>query len=608
MAICSVLSLGTAHDALKKRSRWWWFFALALIPAFCAIILNTSRAGVLLFFIGVVTWFLTHSLKRRSIKIIAIGLALVIGALAALSTMGRHIIEHFRPVRGGDITLTSALDGRSQIYSEAIKLSADHPGLGVGLGNFETIFSMCNELESDYLGFSHPESDLLWFMCEAGWPATLCLLVLLVLLLAWTGPWSYRSKLEERGERRLRIAAFIGCMLALLHGIFDAPNHSNAFLSIILALAGLALRQRRMQMHAGISSPWAFRILGLGCWAAASVWWMTHQGQVTVFGESTAEEQLRLAEKSLAAGRPEQAVAHTLAASQAAPISWPSYFMRAHTLLTMNRTPTEALTEFSRVRYLEQHVAFPLMDEAKIWLKYQPEYAIPVWREMLNRCRRLLLNRYEHICAHLYAHPQLAPAIRGLARNPLLKLKYIESVAKQTKNKAEIQAGLRDLLEENPSLDVLNDQQRKQVFLYWQEFGNAEDLLKQLGKHPDWISSAWFVKAEQMAQQGKHEEAYRLAARFAIPSALAIPSRDVSELQRAFALNPTDMSMGIDLYAAQKSRKLYAECNFTLGKIQALPNPPSYLLLEMAHISHELGEHAKAWEHMRQYVRKSEGL
>ena len=96
--------------------------------------------------------------------------------------------------------------------------------IGIGLGNFSGVFGLTNHLANVYTRYRHPESDLLWFAAEAGWPAALAGSLGVLLFIAWMGPWRSVSKSARKTERRLRLAAGLAVLLALVHGVIDTPG------------------------------------------------------------------------------------------------------------------------------------------------------------------------------------------------------------------------------------------------------------------------------------------------------------------------------------------------------------------------------------------------
>jgi tetratricopeptide (TPR) repeat protein len=605
MALSCVLSLSAGYELQRRQHPMARWCMVGLIPAFICILLNVSRAGLALFFIGMVAWFITTSFKRGRVKRLAVGGTLVLVAVTVVTLAGRHILERMRSGEDGTVSVSGLFQGRTEVFLEALRFASDHPGLGVGLGNFENVFSMFHRIDGDYLGFSHPESDLLWFLCEAGWPATLCLIMLLGVLVRWTGPWFRRIKDEGRGERRFRISAAICCGLAIIHGCVDTPNHTLPFLTLLLMLLGLSLRQRKMELAAGLSSPTLFRVLGVGCLLLSGVWWATAAGKSTFMGESSHFEQMALARQALKEKRPSDALVHVDSAIQSAPMTWTGYFLRASTLLEMNRPASQALTDFGRVRYLEQHVSSVPLDEGRLWLAYDPKYAIPAWREALRRSTGDQLARYNEICGVLKDYPELASAVRGLAYNAALKNYFITLVGNAFPDEAR--NAIQDVLSMNPSLSDLKDWERYQFLIYWSRLGDREALMQQLDKNSSLMNSGWFLRAEEYGRKGQFEQAYRLADRYAELSALTSPGRDVAELQRSFTFNPSDIATGTDLYSVQRAKGMVEESLQTLKKLELLEKPPRFIQREYGRIYASRADYVKAWEHMRKFIGQTVG-
>jgi hypothetical protein len=132
----------------------------------------------------------------------------------------------------------------------------------------------------------------------------------------------------------------------------------------------------------------------------------------------------------------------------------------------------------------------------------------------------------------------------------------------------------------------------------WQIKGDQAHLVKFLKNNEVLQSFAWRFLAKDLAQSGKFEEAYRLAARH-LPSparSASLSGSDIPRLERAHILNPVDPLPGVELYYAQRTSGDMKAARRTLEKVMSLPNAPDFLKRELASLSAETGDMRAAWD------------
>jgi O-antigen ligase len=328
MAMNTVLCLASAYDMMRQRKRRWTLYAVGMLPSFAVVLLIGSRAGLILFFCGVMAWFVASSVRRRSMQKMAIGGALLLALTAGLVLFGQQVLRRFGGPHASVVDgITDA--GRLKVWGETLDLILQQPTLGVGLGNFASIFGMTNKLGEGFVRYRHPESDWLWFLAEAGWPATLACLLGLLLLLRWTGPWRQVSRSLHRRERRLRMAALLATLLAVGHGFVDVPNHDLPMALIVGLLASMAFYESRLTSTRGALVPRTFQALGGASMVAGLCWWGAGFGALDVMGQSSWQQRLAHAKKLSAQGDAKAAWDEIEKAVKLSPLSWEAWFMHA---------------------------------------------------------------------------------------------------------------------------------------------------------------------------------------------------------------------------------------------------------------------------------------
>ena len=236
----------------ENRKHWWlWFASLSLV---CwALILNYSRAGIILFFFGAlavhVFWWIGTRERRRPLVAFG-GLALLVALFlvdggATLLRFGKETAEFLSPSQ----------NFRLLIYHDAIALISKSPLLGLGLGNFRPIFALNRNYSANISQAAHPESDWLWSAVDLGVIGLLLGLVLFVWWLKQCPPFNAGT------SRLLRAAAMICGIAFAIHGIFDVSGHRLGALWPAIFFASIALHPGNEYRLSHVV-PVIFRVIG----------------------------------------------------------------------------------------------------------------------------------------------------------------------------------------------------------------------------------------------------------------------------------------------------------------------------------------------------------
>src|SRR5438477_3061503 len=232
LGIGGILVYALALDGFARRQRHWWIWIVALSLICWALILDYSRAGIILVVAGMVAWHLfwliTSGNKRRPL-FASVGIFVL---LLLFVWNGGKTIMRFIDLESDSLSPSNM---RFAIYRDAFDLTMRAPFTGIGLPNFSYVFSTAQPHSIGEDVAAHPESDWLWVAVELGWLAPL----LIAALFAW---WLSRCFPFGPGTYRLlRFAAMVcGCGFAL-HAFFDVPGHHIGAILPTLLLAGTAL-------------------------------------------------------------------------------------------------------------------------------------------------------------------------------------------------------------------------------------------------------------------------------------------------------------------------------------------------------------------------------
>lgn len=598
-AIGCVLGAGMTQDAYRKKSSLVFLFGAGLLLPFAGIVINTSRAGLLLFFIGLTLWLTMASLRRGLFRKVALTFSLILCAVTVLLLFGGG--SGARLVEQG--IGQSGLGGRGVIYEETFRLIMQSPWIGFGLGNFDPLFSLQHDIPITTARIIHPESDWLWWWSEVGLLGVLPLAFVLVWLLrhGFPRPGSRKKSRHHRQDQRLRSVAAIGLLLAALHGVFDVPLHGIGYASVVLLLAASVLPRRRQGSSPGLIGTTAFRLAGLALLGLGTGQFLAARGQPVLSDRTAMKGRSATIRRLTSSGRHQEALQQVDQALSQAPLDWSLHYQRGLLRLQLRQPSGAALEDFNRARILEPNNANLRLEEGRLWLEHQPSLAIIPWRELLRRTRDP--GYYVQFISLARAHPGLAAPIRLLAETPPLKAAYAIHGAPQE----QWQSALEDLLTMDPELKQIDPELRLQLFHAWQARGDRDQFLTEIESHPPWQEQAWSLIAEEYARRSDFEKAWNLQKThaFSMVSAAAHTDQNISQLERNFLFNPTDTRLGVELYFAQRRLGQLPEARRTLDRLLAQPNTPDFLHQELAALYAEQGNFRLAYETMKQaLVRK----
>src|SRR5438105_1029452 len=197
--VTSVLILASGQDDIRHGRKRWILWTIAFIIVVAAICLNFSRAGIVILVAASAIWIATVALRLGAparagaacrISLAVSFLLLLVSALlvAGGQTLARF---HLQKLAGSDFTS----DFRWLIFRDTWQLILFSPWVGLGLGNFESIFAIFRDASHGNTRAFHPESDWLWIWSELGWIALPVIVLGAVLLIRRVAPLQLGSSL-----------------------------------------------------------------------------------------------------------------------------------------------------------------------------------------------------------------------------------------------------------------------------------------------------------------------------------------------------------------------------------------------------------------------------
>jgi O-antigen ligase len=585
LALAGIMATALAFDAFerKKKDAWLWLASVVILGA--AIVQTSSRAGILLFFLGVAAWVLLSLVFSPSRKGAALSVAGIALLLTGFFVFGGLTFERFQKMPG-----EAGHDYRVVIQKDAVHLAATAPWLGQGLGNFAPVFAMAREASADQNRAIHPESDWLWVAVEMGWPAAALFAGAFFLWLLHCLP------LTEGTDRALRSAAMVCGLAFAFHSFADVSGHRPGSAWPALFLAGLAMDPRRPVEARRWAAP-VFRLLGVML-AAIAAWWFASVfseriGKVAPTMATLATLEARIDSQN-AEKKPSAAVVSANEALRIAPLEANLYFQRGYSRLAEAFSTWGAAWDFGTARFLEPHWAKLCFAEGTAWMEASQEaLALDAWVEALRRARTKGPELYGQMLYQARERTRMKVALARLSKSsPDYFLVYLRNA-----DRLECENLIGQLLEAEPTLKSFSNAQRRTLFSIWFERGDHPSLFAKLEASPEWRQDGWQWLAMLHAERKDYEGACRIARESSRGPTIPKPTatRPLAELQRSFRLRPNDFATGLQLFSAQRAAGQSDDALETLRALQAVREAPSYLVFIEAELREERKEWEKAW-------------
>lgn len=613
-AITCMLCAASAYEANRRKERLWIFYAIGFLVPCAAIFANSSRAGLLLLFLGMTLWLGFSAMRRGFFKKMAVTGSLVMMIVAALYLSRGGLSQRLSAADGAEFVSSST---RTNFYRDSLQITGTAPWLGMGFGNFDSIFAIATGTRDPVVSQDprthalHPESDLVWLLFEGGLSTAVPSVILLYWLALATGPW-FGKKTKDRShrqDRRTRNTAAIAVILALLHGFIDVPNHGLGYFAFIAVLAGVAVRPRSLPRPAAWPEKTGTMLAGTVFLLAGAGWLAVSVGRPLLPGTSAAQMLRSRAIELANSGSTADALKLLDQAIAMRPLDFQLYFERAETRLLLYKDHETALEDFNRARFLEPHYGYMCYQEGVDWLAHRPEYAVIGWREFLKRFPQAAPGQHGYYRAMVnlsQSYPDLRPQVWKLADKLDLKIEYLNSVT----TREDFDLCLKDILARQPDLTALESAQRMNLFAMWQRLGDEEALMAAIESNKTWEKDGgWKLLAAHYAKKSDFRRACEIASIY-LPSLIRTTpgtSTDVKALERAFLFNPLDARLGIDLFQAYKSRGELDQAARTLEKVKNANHPPAYIHQELAAIFVAKEDFRRAWEHYRAAAEQKAG-
>ena len=585
--ITSVLILASGQDDIRHgRTRWiFWIFALAILIA--GICLNFSRAGMLILVASSAIWIATVALRlgaparAGAAFYISLAVSFLLIVLSALLLLGGPTLERFHLQKfAGD-------DFRWSIFQDAWQLIRSSPWVGLGLGNFDSVFAIFRDASHGTTQSFRPESDWLWVWSEMGWLAIPLIILGALLLIQRVAP------LEVGTNQRFRLAALIGALMFALHGLVDVSGHRVGTAYSALFLLGLSLH-RPTKLQCSRITEWTFRVLGLALFATGLSWPVASRSMAMLPGAVGADNAKQLAIVASRGYNFSEAINLTTRAMNWAPLDWELYYLRGAAEVGQGEAEQKALDDFRRARFLEPNSESVPLQEGFVWLRSRPDLAEVAWREALRRAGTQRKDVFRNIMftADL-RDPTVRPIIRRLAFSEHdLALAYFEQL-----NAQEFRPAFSKFFDADPDLTAMTPEEKRSFFQLWDSRGDINALVAVVNKHPEWLQYTWRAVAKHRASSGDFHGACELMEKY--DSKATLPAEETGQslerLRDRVYRGTNDFSAAYTLYRLQVSHGSIDDALATIRHFTFNRNPPAYFYLLEAQAWAAKNNWEKSW-------------
>lgn len=544
----ALAGIGALAGGIERRNVPAALAGAAGLAVCCWTVLleSPSRGGVIILVLGVGLWLLGLGRGRVTRPVLVTSGALAVAAL--LFFLGTNNPASRRLMGRGSASPVEKLtaDFRLQVYRDSVRMLADYPLTGTGLGTYRFLYPWYADASMEEATAIHPESDWLMAGIEAG-PVAAAGFAALLLLAAWRA-----SSLRKDGSWTVRWALISAAAAAVAHGIMDVPLHRIELGWWVLALGCLGLGRPESDTTRRSSwQRWAFVasgvLLGLLGWRLVAAEWLGGAA-LPPFAPKAAAEKILTAYK---AGRRDAAFFMAEAESARWPLDGDLRYQLGVLGLLFEETEAEADAAFRAARLLSPIWPQTPLDQGNALFPSAPRRAAQLWLDATERQARIDRHQkragepgmglYAGILSRLRADPgNLLLVMPPDDFDPALHLAWIQ-VATDPRDRIRQLAG-------NPSFrGRLKKNQRAEFFSLWSSRDEPAALDEFLRANPDWEDDAWGARVKARVAAGDYAGAVEiLRKRFSVkldpPAASGGAGHDLETEYAALAAARNDVA------------------------------------------------------------------
>jgi len=593
LALGGVATFAYAMEGVRSRT----LLPLVGVPAsalcLAGLVLGVSRAGVMLYFLGIGLWFIA-SLRAHSLpRFIKIGFPVVVVAFSVVLSSNERTVQRIVSFASSKSQLADEF--RLKIYEDTTDMVLDAPVSGFGLGSFPAVFPQYREASANYQGVVHPESDFFWLASEGGLLAVGFFAVFLF-------GYALRCRgFTEGASASYRVLALVAATIFLLHGLVDVPGHRPGTVYFAILFAALALPNRERPQFS--LPPLFWRVSGAGLvifglvWLAAGVFNQPWHSSVRAQKyQSEIQSHVSVADFKHAKSVTDDWLAHW-------PLDWRAYFRRAQLTLSDTGDRAQAAADFRRARFVEPILGVVSFEEGIVWLPYDPARAISAWRTTLFREMYDMDRIYTRMIQQAEKSPKMLERLARLSEiDPHYRTIFLCSI-----RKAEFMREIRYELSKDPGLRRFTIEQRTEIVTNWVKRGDLDSAAAFLHEYGQSLLNSWWLNSLLFKDQAKFREAVdQIRENVTAPKIpeVKLDEAVLSRLTREYAVAPKDIMKGTALLSIYTGRRDFEKALLILDRLLEINKPPLYLYYWRGECLYQLEEYIESWYSLETYLKK----
>lgn len=557
-ALGGIATFGYAVEGFRHRLAMPLFGLPATLLCFGALYVGEAQGGLVVYYLGVLSWFVWSFCVGGLSRSLKWGLP-----LAALS-VGIAVWASSRSLAGllgvAQFDLSAVSEENLKLARDSFDLILESPIGGVGMGAFASVFPQYRDASASSLPIGNPGSDFLWLVAEGGVFSLACLALAL---------WFYARRCEgfgHGGSAAYRRLSVITVLSFLVLCFVNSPAHHAGTLYFGLLFAALVL-PKGSQSRTMIPR-WIWRVVGilLSCvgliWmAAGSFGWPLHSDTkyaglqaklASLPREESHGEALELVEGWL----------------DLRPLDWRAYSERARRTLLLGGDAGEAAADFERARFVEPLFGQVTFEEGLAWLDQDAGRMMNAWDVTLSR----ELEDDDATFAEMLEYiEESSNVLNGIVRISEQAPNYRAAMLTHLSG-GNLMRELERELDEDPSLSRFDTAQRSAIVENWIEQGDFASARGFVSEHADGLQNAWWLQCLIYKSQADFQSAVELIRSHLNAPAITqdvIDDDSLARVSRQFSVQPSDSLKGFALLATYLEKDDYDQA---LSVIDAMLN------------------------------------
>lgn len=593
LALGGIATFAYAMEALRNRTLIQLVGVPASILCLVGLVLGVSRAGVLLYFLGIFIWFVSSMRSRSVPRLFKIGVPLVVIAMSFAVSSNERTVQ--RVMAFANPATEIGDEFRIKMYRDASDMILDAPLTGFGLGSFPAVFPQYRDASANHQRVVHPESDFFWLASEGGLVAVILFGFFLLAYLA-------RCRgLSDGPSGKYRIFALIAVAVFFIHAMVDVPGHRPGTVYFAILFAALALPSEKRE--ATLLRPVYWRVIGSALVLIGVIWMVAGVFRAPLHSSVRVEKyQADISALVEVADYPnaKEAADRWLALH---PMEWQAYFRRAQLILADSGNRTEAAADFRRARFVEPILGVVSYEEGRAWLYVDTGRAMSAWRETLFREVQSMEYTFGRMLNHVRNSPERMEQLARLSEIDPYYRSYLLCFLRYD----EFMAELKLELSKDPTLSRYSVEQRTAIVQNWVKRGDGSSAEEFLESYSDSLDNAWWLWSLLRKEQAAFEDAVQyIRSNIEIPK---IPEVDMDEatfarLTREYSLAPKDIFKGTALLYRYVESGEYHLAIPILDAMLESHKPPLYLYYWRAECFYQIEEYIESWFTFETYFKE----